>query len=61
MNLFIPIFDLECEVCGDVPCVGINDPDCEGIRSTRVCGPHFFRDRSMRDWTEWNSPKEGTE
>lgn len=61
MTLFIPIFDLECEVCGGVPCVGIQEPEATGVRSTGVCGVHFFRDRGMRDWEEWNAEKESTE
>jgi len=61
METFIPIFDQECNQCGDTPCVGVRNSDNIGIRSTGVCGLHFFFDRSMIDWEVWNDPVEGTE
>ena len=59
--MFIPIFDQECDICDSTPCVGIKDPEAQGIRSTGACGIHFFRDRAMQDWEDWNTSMESTE
>lgn len=59
-NLYIPIFDVECDRCCDSPVVGIRaSPNT--IRSSGLCGPHFFNDSLMFDWEEWNEPRESTE
>lgn len=53
-----PNFDGECLVCGSAPTVivvGHIQPD------TELCGVHFFHDRLMIDWEEWNEEPESTE
>lgn len=47
-----PDFDASCRICGSSPCVivvGHIQPE------TELCGTHFFSDRMMRDWEEWNN------
>jgi hypothetical protein len=56
--IFYPDFQAECRVCGASPCVVVDDhiqPE------TELCGQHFFHDRSMIDWNEWNEEVEDTE
>ena len=60
MNLYLPIFDLECRQCDTSPVVGIQDSP-ESIRSTGLCGCCFFSDRLMVDWELWNDRQEATE
>lgn len=60
MNLYEPIFNLDCVECDEEPCVGLRDDDGV-LRCTQLCGLHFFGDRLMMDWELWNNPIEGTE
>lgn len=53
---FTPLFDSECWKCGSSPTVGICQP--KGPEDTRLCGPHFFVDPSMVQWSEWESSNE---
>jgi hypothetical protein len=53
-----PDFDEECRICGTSPCVVVEDHP-QG--DTQLCGVHFFSDRLMVDWEEWNSTPEDTE
>lgn len=51
MNFYKPDFDEECRICGASPCVqvvGHVQPD------TELCGIHFFKNLSMKDWELWN-------
>lgn len=53
-----PDFRADCSLCGSCPTVivvGHSQPD------TELCGPHFFADRLMADWTLWNDEVEATE
>lgn len=60
MNLYEPIFNLDCVQCDSEPIVGLRDD--EGIlRCTQLCGCCFFGSRLMEDWELWNLPLEGTE
>lgn len=60
MQTYLPIFGLECRRCGTSPVVGIQEtPNI--IHSTGLCGPHFFADRLMVDWEEWNNSPESSE
>lgn len=59
MNYYTPIFGQECARCDHDVCVGINGD--EGVQSTGLCGVHFFADRTMVDWEEWNEGRESTE
>lgn len=56
--IYKPDFEEECYICGATPCVTI-----EGhiVPETRLCGPHFFNDRRMVEWEEWNTQEEDTE
>lgn len=48
---FHPDFDQECRFCGTSPCVVVEGhPQGE----TELCGPHFFRNYQMLDWSLWN-------
>lgn len=62
---YIPIFDVECRNCGHSPIVGLieagNPGSPDRIRSTGLCGPEFFADRAMVDWSQWNDESEATE
>lgn len=60
MNLYEPIFNLDCVECDLEPVVGLRDDD-GSLRCTQLCGLHFFGDRTMVDWELWNEPKEATE
>lgn len=57
-QIYHPDFDKECKLCGRTPCVVV-----EGHLkpNTKLCGPHFFNDRSMVDWERWNDTPEDTE
>jgi hypothetical protein len=65
LSTYVPIFDAECRNCDHSPVVGLVEKGQHGnpdrIRSTNMCGPHFFADRSMVDWDKWNDDVEGTE
>jgi hypothetical protein len=61
VTTYIPLFQVECNSCGTDPVVGIREPTSEGIRSTGLCGSHFFQDLTMWDWEVWNEQKEDTE
>jgi len=53
-----PDFTCECRECGTSPCVVVMNhiqPD------TNLCGPHFFNDHAMVDWSLWNDEPEDTE
>jgi len=60
---YVPIFNQECNRCGTEPCVGIQDQEIlhSAVRSTGLCGPHFFQDRLMSEWELWNDEPESTE
>ena len=53
-----PDFTLECKECGETPTVVVVGHTCP---STELCGFHFFLDRLMTDWSEWNNEQESTE
>lgn len=61
MIRYVPIFDQECECCDVQICVGVRDPETGYIRSSGMCGPHFFRDGAMVYWESWNDVQEATE
>jgi hypothetical protein len=56
--IYRPDFDGECYLCGASPTVVV-----EGhiVPNTQLCGPHFFRDKQMVDWDEWNNQPDDTE
>lgn len=60
MNLYEPIFNLDCVQCDSEPIVGIRD-DEGALRCTQLCGACFFGVRLMEDWELWNNQMEGTE
>jgi hypothetical protein len=49
--MYWPDWEDECRLCGTTPCVIV-----EGHVQphTQLCGPHFFHDHDMTDWTLWN-------
>jgi len=55
--MFHPDFEEECYLCGTIPCVIV-----EGHVQprTRLCGPHFFHDHDMTDWSLWNDQQDPT-
>ena len=58
MNEYTPNFEEECSICGTSPTVRV----LHHIQpETRLCGPCFFADRSMIDWTLWNDNPETDE
>jgi hypothetical protein len=58
VDLYLPNFDIECHECGASPTVVVRG---HIVPDTALCGPHFFSDRTMVDWTLWNEPQEATE
>lgn len=54
VNLYEPIFNLDCAECDRTPCVGFRD-DEGSLRCTNLCGVCFFGCRLMEDPEEWNS------
>lgn len=63
MTFYLADHEAQCDRCGTSPCVVARDFDCHGtkLHDTGLCGPHFFRDRSMIDPEQWNEPMEATE
>ena len=59
-DLYLPIWQAECQVCGAAPIVGMRSPSGH-IISTGMCGPHFFGDKTMDDPDNWNNAQEATE
>lgn len=57
-SVFHPDFEGECRECGTSPTVIVVD---HVMPDTELCGPHFFADRAMVDWTLWNTQEEDTE
>lgn len=57
-GVFRPDFQSACERCGASPCVVIQG---DTAHSSLLCGPHFFQDRLMNDWSLWNEEPESTE
>lgn len=57
-DLYRPDFQSECYVCGASPTVCVTG---HVVPDTMLCGFHFFHDRAMVDWTEWNEREEPTE
>jgi hypothetical protein len=60
MNLYEPIFNLDCIECDRTPCVGLRD-DSGNLQCTQLCGQCFFADRLMQDTDLWNSQSDSTE
>jgi len=60
METYIPIFGAECNKCGYEPVVGVRQ-ESGAVRSSGLCGPHFFNDRYMTDWSYWNDIRDETE
>lgn len=58
---FQPDFAGECRQCGTGPTVIVYDPEHRRNSETDLCGVHFFNDRQMVDWEEWNNQPEDTE
>lgn len=56
--IYRPNFDGVCHKCGNSPTVIV-----EGhiVPETLLCGPHFFNDKTMVDWDEWNTQPDETE
>lgn len=53
-----PNFQGECKDCGSIPTViVVGHP----VPETNLCGSHFFSDRLMVDWNEWNNQPDTTE
>jgi hypothetical protein len=60
MNQYLAIWQVECSICEASPVVGFRTPS-EQVVSTGLCGVHFFGDRGMEDWEDWNNVQESTE
>ena len=56
--IYEPDFDEACFKCGATPTVIIPG---HVVPDTKLCGVHFFNDRRMVDWEEWNTKPEDTE
>jgi hypothetical protein len=56
--IYQPNFDGECRICGASPTVVVVG---HTVPETQLCGAHFFNDRGMVDWEEWNHSPEATE
>jgi hypothetical protein len=56
--MYKPDFKTECKECGATPTVVVVGHTCP---ATELCGFHFFLDRQMVDWNEWNNEPEDTE
>lgn len=56
--IYRPDFDEECHICGASPTVVV-----EGhiVPDTLLCGVHFFKDKSMIEWEDWNTHPDETE
>lgn len=59
VDRFVPDFDAECWRCGTSPCVIVVDHEHKA--DTDLCGPCFFNDGVMIDWSLWNDIPEDTE
>lgn len=57
-SVFHPNFKRECRECGTSPTVIVVD---HPVPETDLCGFHFFADRSMINWEDWNTDPETTE
>lgn len=54
-HTYHPNFLEPCRLCDTHPTVVVeNHPS----PFTGLCGPHFFHDLSMVDWTKWNDVEE---
>jgi hypothetical protein len=60
VNLYEPIYNLDCVECDRSPCVGLRDDDGR-LQCTQLCGLHFFGCRLMIDPDEWNTSADSTE
>lgn len=56
--MYHPDFHSECQCCGTCPTVIVEG---HAQPNTMLCGPCFFADRAMIDWTLWNDLPESTE
>lgn len=58
--MYQPIFQIECSECDATPTVGVQH-EKGFLEATKLCGPCFFSDRLMVDYTKWNDRPESTE
>ena len=58
MEVYSPNFEGECHNCGASPTVVVSG---HVVPDTQLCGPCFFSDRRMVDWSLWNDEIEATE
>lgn len=54
-NKFVPDFDCECDLCGQVPTVKLEDEKGNELTHFEMCGPCTFGESRMVDHEKWNS------